>query len=381
MVIMDIDIIRKDFPLTKRVIYMNNASNAPMPMSSIKSMVDFMVFEEENGPDSKVVSEEINSIIIDTRRRLAKILRVKEDEIIFTQSTTHGINLVSKGLNIKKGDNIIIRDSTHEHPANYIPWKLLESKGITIKRLSIDDNGSIDLDELDKTIDNNTRLIVISHVLFNTGLILPIKDIAKIVKEHGSLLFIDGAQSVGCLDLDLSNINCDFLSFPGSKWLCGPRGIGILYCKRENQELLDPLINGLENSFINNEQILLKNIPERFEAGFRNYIGIVGLNASLKYIMNLGINNIRDRDIKLANMFRDGLNNLGVKLYGPEDSNKRSSIVSFAMDNIDNIINMLENNSIILAKRDINGKNIIRASPHFFNNEEEIAKVLNLLKH
>ena len=371
---MDIDIIRRDFPITRRFIYMNNASSAPMPISTIKAMTDFMLFESEHGPDSRLVSERIRELMLDTRRRLSKMLRCKEEEIIFTQSTSDGINFVSKGLKLKKSDNIIIRDGIHEHPSNYIPWAILD---VEVRRLSIDENGSIDMDELRSMIDDNTRLIVLSHALFNTGLMLPVEEVARIAKEHNIPFFVDAAQTVGCLDVDLNKMDCNFLSFTGSKWLCGPSGVGVFYCRKDSQDLLEPLISSLESYHIIDEKVLAKDIPERFEGSFRNYVGIAGLNASLRYIMNVGIKNIRARNIMLANMLREGLEDF--KVYGPEEDEKRTSIVSFDAD-VDNLLQKLDSNDIIFAKRDVSGKNIVRASPHFFNDEQEVMKALSIIK-
>ena len=374
--------IRRDFPNVGKVIYMNNASNSPMPITSIKASMDFMLFASENGPDSTLVNDRIEELFIDTRRRLARLLNCKEEEIVFTQSTTDGINFVSNGLRLEEGDNIIIRDSNHEHPSNYIPWAMLERKGIEVRRLRIGEHGSIDIDELKDRIDGNTRLIAISHVLFNTGLILPIEDISKIAKEHNIPLFIDAAQSVGCMNVDLARINCNFLAFPASKWLCGPSGIGVFYCRKDSQDMLEPIEYGLESCHINNDEILMKDMPDRFEAGFRNYSGLAAFNASLKYIMNISISKIRSIDIKLANMLRDGLKDMNAKVYGPDEEDERNSIVSFTLDNrsVDEILDKLYMNNIIFAKRDILGKNIVRASPHFFNTEQEIANALEIIR-
>lgn len=376
---MDIDIIRKDFPLTRRIIYMNNASTSPMPLSSIKAATDFMMLLSEYGPDSRFSSERINELIIDTRRKLARILNASEEEIIFTHSTTEGINIVSRGLKLKKGDNIIIRDGNHEHMSNYIPWVKLEELGVEVRRLSIGEHGSINLDELESKIDDNTRLIALTHILYNTGLILPVEEVSKIARKYSIPFFIDAAQSVGSIEVDLKKIGCDFLSFPASKWLCGPTGIGVFYCKKERQDMLEPLVYGPGSAFIRDERVILNTIPTRFEGGFRNYIGIAAFNASLKYIMNVGINNIRKRNIQLANMIRDELKDR-LTIYGPEDEKMRNSIVSFSVNDINNLIEKLESNNIVVAKREIAGKNIVRVSPHFFNDEREVNYLTRTIK-
>ncbi len=376
---MDIDVIRNDFPSIGRTIYMNNASSAPMPISSIKAMMDLMLLLSEHGPDSRVAYDRINELLIDTRKRLAKMLNCNEQEIVFTQSTTDGINFVSKGLRLREGDSIVIGDARYEHPANYIPWIRLEGNGVKIKRLTINDDYSLDLEGLREMIDDSTKLIAMSHVSFNTGLILPVEEVSKIAREYSIPFFIDAAQSVGALEVDLAKIDCNFLSFPASKWLCGPSGIGVFYCKKSSQELLEPLLVGLNSTFVTNDKILLKDIPERFEAGFRNYAGIAAFNSSLRYVMNLGIDNIRKRDMDLARILREGLRD-SVMLYGSEKEDCMTSIVSFATRDVDYMLNRLESEYIILAKRDIGGKNIVRASPHFFNNEEEAMKVVRFIK-
>lgn len=359
--------IRRDFPITKRMIYMNNASSSPMPIMSIKAATDFMLTLAEYGPDSTSSISRIEELMLDTRKVISKMLNCNEQEIIFTHSTTEGINIVSKGLKMK--GKILIRDGIHEHPANYIPWIRNE-----VVRLKIDEHGFIDLDEVKEKIVES-KLVVLSHILFNTGAILPVEEVSKIAREYNVSFFIDAAQSVGAIEVDLKKIGCDFLSFPASKWLCGPSGIGVFYCKKEKQDLLEPLIDG--NSYIIDDKIVLSDIPARFEAGFRNYAALAAFNSSLKYILSIGISNIRERNMKLARILREGLRDR--KIYGPHEAEKRSSIVSFNDNNIDDLLTKLERAGIIFAKRDIMGKNIIRASPHFFNDEQEISRSLSII--
>ncbi|MGH9910241.1 MAG: aminotransferase class V-fold PLP-dependent enzyme, partial [Nitrososphaerales archaeon] len=179
-------------------------------------------------------------------------------------------------------------------------------------------------------------------------------------------------------------LGCDFAAFPGSKWLCAPLGSGVFYCSKKAYEKLEPLQSGGESAFVfDDESVAYKDMPERMQAGFRNWVGMVGLTASIHYIMHLGINEIRKRNMELANMLRDGLKKMShVTVYGPEEEKSRTSIVSFNVNKIEaaGVVKRLEENGIIFAKRDISKKRIVRASPHFFNQDEDIQKAIELIK-
>lgn len=381
----DINVLRSDFPVIKKIAYMNNASNAPMPFYSIKAMTDFLVECSENGPDSPTVLEDVERRMQEARNDIAKLINCRPEEVVFTQSTTEGINYVANGLAFKKGESIIIRDGDHEHPANYVPWMRLKEKGVKVKKLEIDDNGLFDLVKLEEEIDSKTRLVAISHALFNTGSILPAEKVGKITSSKKVMFCLDAAQTVGCLPVDVKKINCDFMAFTGSKWLCGPMGTGIFYCSKEADEL-EPLQSGGESAFVlesESEKVSYRDMPQKMQAGFRNWVGIVGLAASVRYITRVGINSIREKNMQLANMLRQELTKLpNVTVYGPEDESMRTSVLSFKVGKVEagNVVKKLEENGIIFAKRDISRKKVVRASPHFFNQAHEIQKAVDLIK-
>jgi len=272
---------------------------------------------------------------------------------------------------------------THEHHSNFYPWIKLKNK-ISVRSLPIDSNGFFKLDDLKSNVDNNTKLLAISHALYNTGSILPVEKISDSLGKEIPF-FIDSAQTIGCIGThDVSKLGCDFMSFNGSKWLCGPMGTGLFYCKKESSELLEPKTIGGESAIIENDNnLIFKDLPEKFQTGFRNYVGIVGLESSVKYLLNFGMENIRKKNQNLSNIFRDELMKIpDVVLYGPEDPDKRTSIVSFNIKNFDSekVVKKLEKQNIILAVREIMEKKIIRVSPHFFNNESDMLKVIDEIK-
>ncbi len=370
-----------DFPSGK--IYLNNASVSLMPTSSIEAMNEFLISYNSIGPDSIDSEPFVREILMKTRKIIAKILNCQPDEIILTQSTTDGVNIVANGLSFDSNSNIIIRGMSHEHHANFFPWVRLKNK-VEIKNLSIDKNGFFRLDEFSKFLDDNTKLVILSHALYNTGSILPIEKIGKIL-ENKIPFFVDSAQTVGCLDkIDVKDLKCNFMAFNGSKWLCGPMGTGLFYCDRSSSDLLEPMSIGGESAMLYNESKLsFKGMPEKFQTGFRNYVGMVGLESSANYLYKYGMENIRIKNIHLSNMLREELSkNKKITLYGPISSHERTSIISFTIDGYepDIVVKKLEKQGIILAVREIYNKKIIRASPHFFNTESEILQVIDTIK-
>ena len=373
--------ISSDFPKSEK-IYLNNASVSIMPTQSIDAMKDFLVSYNSMGPDSKDSEPFVSEKLRNVRKIISKIISCQPDEIVLTQSTTDGINIVANGITFEPNSNIIIRGMSHEHHSNFYPWLNLKEK-TTIKNLSINKDGFFKLNDLESMLDSNTRLVSLSHALYNTGSILPVEKIGEILKDIP--FFIDSAQTVGCVEVNVSKINCDFMSFNGSKWLCGPMGTGLFYCSRNTKESLKPSTIGGESAIIyDDSNLAFKELPDKFQTGFRNYVGIVGLESSARYLDKFGIQNIREKNQYLSTTFREELLKLpNIVLYGPEESNSRTSIVSFNVKGINaqDVVDRLEKQNIILAVREIVDEKIVRASPHFFNTEPEILQVIDAIKN
>ena len=374
--------ISDDFPLSKK-IYLNNASVSLMPSQSIDAMKEFLISYNSLGPDSKDSESFVKEKLDNVRKIIAKIISCQPDEVILTQSTTDGINFIANGLSFDNKSNIIIRGMNHEHHSNFYPWIKLKDK-LSVRSLPIDKNGFFELDDLKSNIDENTKLVSLSHALYNTGSILPIEKISKIL-NNTIPFFIDSAQTIGCIgDHDVSKLKCNFMSFNGSKWLCGPMGTGLFYCNRKSSELLEPKTIGGESAIIENDNnLIFKDLPDKFQTGFRNYVGIVGLESSVKYLLNFGMQNIRKKNQYLSNLFREELEKIPkIVLYGPEDPNERTSIISFNIKGLDSqkIVDKLEKQNIILAVREIMEQKIVRVSPHFFNTDSEMLQVIDAIK-
>ena len=376
----------EDYPITKKTIYMNNGAIAPTPLSTIKAMTDFMLTCAEGGPDSPSTFDYIISLLDELRTRIAHLINCDHDEVVLVQSTTEGLNMVANGLYWKSGDAIIIRGGRHEHYANYLPWVALsQKKGVQLREIAmVDENGYFDLAQLEKLI-KGSQLITLSHVLYNTGAIMPVEEVGRIAQKNNLLFCVDAAQSAGTISVDVKKIGCHFMAFPGFKWLCGPTGIGVFYCSKKASEILEPLEIGGESATLSEQNIIAYlDMPARFQASFRNFPGAAGLEASLRYILRIGLERIRKKNMNVASILREEIAKIpAVKMYGPDDESKRSSIVTFMPQKADSstLIRQLEQNRIILAARDIGrGKKAVRAAPHFFNSEEEASITASHIK-
>ncbi len=403
-----LDSISSDFYITKKRIYLNNGSISPLPISSIKSMTDFNIRYSEVGPDSKEFTDYLDELKLETRKRIADLINGHEDEIIFTQSTTEGINMVANGLSWKVDDRLLIRNSLNEHFSNYLPWiRLSTDKNLQVRNFpeeKIESYGNSLIENFTSIYEKSTfKLVSTSHVIYNDGSITPVEKIGNIIKKNNkdTLYSIDGAQSVGAMITDVKKIKCDFLTFPSFKWLCGPLGVGILYVKKQVMEDLNPVSIGSGTA----ELVSVKNInskgdrskkskestkyhkyPEKYHATFRNFPGLAGLEASLRYLLRVGIQNIFQRNKYLASILRQELMKINdLRLHEATTEEFRSSLVSFSFkkqnnNRIQKLNARLQKEGVILAEREIGARKILRASPHFYNSEDEMVRTANSIK-
>ena len=364
-------------------IYLNNASTSLMPSQSITAMNEFLIEYNSLGPDSTKSNAYVVEKLQSVRKLIAKIIACQPDEVVLTQSTTDGVNIVANGIILDSNSNIIIRGMTHEHHSNLYPWLNLSKRSL-IKSLPIDKDGFFNIDDLKEQIDDNTKLVALSHALYNTGTVLPIEEIASVLQDT-TPFFLDSAQTVGCMGmLDVSKLGCNFMSFNGSKWLCGPMGTGIFYCSRRSSDLLKPTTIGGESALLYDAtNLAFKDLPDKFQTGFRNYVGMVGLESSINYLLKFGMDNIRQKNMRLANLLRDELIKIpNIVVYGPDDPKQRTSIVSFNVTGTDPraIVDRLEEQGIILAVREIYDQKIVRVAPHFFNRESDMMRLVDAIR-
>ncbi len=408
--------IHGDFLISKKKIYLNNGSVGPVPISTVKAITDFYLRYSEQGPDSTESNEYLENLKMETRRRVADLINCDSDEIIFTSSTTEGINFVTNGIAWGVNDRILLRNSKSEHFSNYLPWiKAANDNDLQIERFPFENENMV-IEDLTKLMESPPspspsprfpRIVSTSHVMYNNGSITPIEKMGSIIKKKNkkTLFSIDGAQSVGAIEVDVKKIKCDFLSFPAFKWICGPLGIGVLYVNKKvmNDEFepvfvgsgtaqTESIKEGKDNikggSSANKKQETLKyyKYPQKYHSTFRNYPGLAGLESSIRYLLRIGISNICKKNKKLSNIFREEISKIKeIAIHEASEESMRSSMVSFSFKNNNNnrvkiLVEKLQEKGIILAEREIGLKKIVRASPHFYNTENEIIKTINEIK-
>ncbi|MEM3755302.1 MAG: aminotransferase class V-fold PLP-dependent enzyme [Candidatus Bathyarchaeia archaeon] len=275
-------------------------------------------------------------------------------------------------LNGKKGDRVIITDM--EFPTNFYPWIRLRKKGVKVSIIKHKLNGTIDLADIEKAIDEKTVALAISHVQYGNGFKIDLKELNRIISKN-CLLFVDAIQSLGAIKVDSRLVSS--LAAGSHKWLLAPFGTGILYVSKKLD--LTPAFVGwfsVKNPYLFSLKLEYASNARKFEYGSHNFSGIFGLKAALELILKVGISNIEKRILQLSNLTIEEVEKLGLKIQTPKDIKKRAGIVNIIVKNPNKVVKKLLKSRIIVSLR----AGGIRVSPHFYNNEEDIYKFVQALK-
>ncbi|MCT4565534.1 MAG: aminotransferase class V-fold PLP-dependent enzyme [Maledivibacter sp.] len=315
------------------MIYLDNAATSyPKPEEVYKAVDKCMrEYGANPGRSGHKLALKAGRAIYETRELMCKLFNIDNPmQIILTSNATDSLNLAIKGL-LKEGDHVIT--SGMEHNSLIRPIKALEEIGVENTIIECDSEGFIKLDKLREAIKGNTKLIAVTHASNVTGTLMPIGEIGEIAKESNIPLLVDAAQTAGVYDIDVQKMNIDLLAFPGHKGLMGPQGTGALYIG-EGIKLRHMKEGGTGSK---SESLLQPDIiPDRYESGTPNTSGIVGLGAGIKYILDIGLDNIRKHEEELTKYMIDGLRKLDkVKIYGPLDAKKKASVISINIGDLD----------------------------------------------
>ncbi len=390
--------VRKDFLILETgVIYMDNAATSLTPEPVLQKMLEFYHQYRANVERgihrlSQKASEEYERAHV----KVADFINAKsESEIVMTRNSTAGINMISNGLNWKRGDKIVT--SLLEHHSNFIVWIRQKNKrGIKLEVVKPKEpikHGLLDSADFEKVIDDRTKLVTISHASNVLGVITPVEEIVKIAHEHGAYVLVDGAQSVPHMKVDVQRIGCDFLVFSGHK-MCGPTGSGALYIREGLIDEIEPLcIGGGTIVDVDVDYYKLEESPMRFEAGTPGVAEALGLGAAVDYLSKIGMENIERHERKLTKQMYTGLSGLSkVEVYGPEPECKigvtsfnvgdlNPHDVALALDVSANImVRSGHHCAFPLAKHVIGKPGSVRASVYLYNTKEEIAKLVSTVE-
>ena len=339
---MDIDKIRKDFPILnrkvngKQLIYFDNAATSQTPNQVINKIVDY--YKKYNSNIHRGVhalSQEATDAYESAREKIQKHFNAAhKHEIIFTSGTTHAINIVSSGYTnlLNKGDELIV--SALEHHSNIVPWQMLcERTGANLKVIPMNEDGVLIMEQYDQLLCERTKLVFVNHVSNALGTINPIEEIIAKAHKIGAEVLIDGAQASPHIKADLQSLNVDYYVTSAHK-ICGPTGIGILYGKENSLNCLPPYQGGGEMiSEVTFEKTTYADLPHKFEAGTPNIAGGIAFGEALDYLNTIGMKNIADYEAKLLKYATDKLKNIpGLKVYGL--ANNKTAVISFNVEGI-----------------------------------------------
>ena len=374
------------------MIYLDNAATTfPKPEAVFNAMMDCMKNYCANpGRAGHKLAMKAAREIYDTRENIAKLFNLDNPmNIVFTNNATDSLNLAIKGV-VNKGDHIIT--TSMEHNSVIRPIKALEKVGVENTIVQCDDQGFLNIDDLEKAIKPNTKLIVTTHASNVCGTLIDIKSISEIANKHNILYLIDASQTVGVYDIDLKDIKADMLAAPGHKGLLGPQGTGILYIREGlNIGILKEGGTGSRSEDLFQPDLL----PDKYESGTHNTPGIVGLNEGVKFIFKEGIDKIKEHEEELCKYMLERLEEVpNIKIYGPKDANKRASVISINIGNMDSgeITFLLDSEYDIATRSGIHcaplahktlgtlEQGAVRFSIGYFNTKEEIDKAINALK-
>ena len=397
----DLSIYREDFPILKRkiknndLIFFDNGATTQKPIQVIDAISDYYKNYNSNIHRSVYTLGDESEKIYEESKHLVKefINANSHEEIIYTSGTTESMNFIARIIeqDVEDGDEIIL--TYMEHHANLIPWQQLAiRKNLTLRFLDLDELGRININQLKELINDKTKIVSICHASNVLGNINPVYEIGSLLKDKDIYFVVDAAQSVPHMKIDVDKMNCDFLAFSAHK-MCGPTGIGVLYGKKNLLEKFDPVeFGGGMIGVVEEKSSTWAILPDKFEAGTPLLAEAAGLGATIKYLENIGLENIESYTKELTKYLYDELSKISnIKIYGTNEISDRVSLVSFNLEGVHphDLTSFLDEKGICIraghqCTQPLLGKlgaySVARASLYFYNTKEEIDFFIQVLK-
>ena len=372
--------IRTEFPIKEQYAFLNHASVAPIPATTQAAIARFAQVAAEEGPANYVAW--LHGMSLARQAAAAVVNAPAPEDVCFVKSTNHGLNIVANSVNWDAGDNVVWLD--HEFPANVLPWKGLTRLGVEGRVVPEGADHRYSVDDIAARIDARTRLVAVSWVEYATGTRNDLAAIGALCRDRGVMFCVDGIQGLGVLPMDVQALGIDFLMADGHKWMLAPEGCGILYVRRERIAEMNTSMCGwcgLKNpqDYGNVDQDY-KADARRFEEGSHNLMSIIALGASLRLLLDAGLNqgDVATRIRALTTLLMESAAAKGWRVATPTDWHDRAGIVALdkpGMDGAPLVAGLLKDHKIQVAFR----RGFIRAAPHFYNDESEIARLVDAL--
>jgi len=395
----DWDRVRADFPLLTRqvngkpLVYLDSANTGQKPASVIETVDAF--YRQHNANVSRAVhtlGTEATEAYEGARKKLARFLNVRPDELVLCSGTTFAINLVAYSWalpRLKAGDTILV--SRMEHHANIVPWQLVaERTGATVKVAEIREDGTLDLDALHAAMTGDVKLLAIAHTSNVLGTVNPVREICREARKRGIVTVVDGSQAVPHRAVDVAAIGCDFYALTGHK-MCGPTGTGALWARKEHLQAMPPFIGGGEMiKEVSFDGTVFNDAPHKFEAGTPNIAGFIGLGAAVDYLDALGMAHVEAREADLLAHATEELDRIdGLRIFGRAPD--KAAVISFLIEgaHAHDLATLLDLEGVAVRSGQHCAHPLLqfygvaatlRASFAFYNTHEEVDRFIAALK-
>lgn len=392
---MNIEDCLADFQIPQHLHYMDSAATSLIPEPVITSMNEYdRQYRANVGRGMHRLTRVATQKYQDAHDIVSNFIGGMEGTTVFTRNTTEAINMVAAGLDWRPGDRIVT--TVMEHHSNLLPWLRLRQRGVEVVVLQPNSEGIFDMEAFSEAVTVDTKLVAISHVSNALGTVQPIHEISALCKERGAYFLVDGAQSVPHFPINVQDMGCDFLCFSGHKML-GPTGTGALWMK---DAVISPFMVGggtvddVDIEDATSEGYILTEGYKRYEAGTPHISGAIGLAKAVKYLENLGMDNIFRHEQKLSERLLTGLAGIdNVSIYGPQDTKNRIGVVSFTIDRIHphEAAYLLDERAAILVRSGDHcciplmkylglENGTVRASLYLYNTLEEVDLLIEIIE-
>jgi cysteine desulfurase/selenocysteine lyase len=368
-----------EFPVTREKIFLAHAGVCPLPRRVTAAMQDYMHRAARDDQEEVFPASRFR----DAREAAARLLGAQPDEIAFVGPTSLALSFVASGLGLRKGDNIVIYQD--DYPSNVYPWMALAERGVQVRLLNVRGLGRIRRIDVQGQVDEQTKLVALASCHFVTGHRIEIQEIGRVLKERKIAFCVDGIQTIGAFPTTVENV--DFMAADAHKWLLGPCAAGILFVRKTWQDVLRPTVFGWHNvrcpNYVAQEKLVHPPDARRYEAGTANLVGLAGLHASMEMLLEIGVENIARELLRKRAWLVPALEGKGYTVLGGDSPPQNASgIVSFHRPGAD--LGALHEklaaaNVITSLRADRQGNRYIRLSPHFYNTDAELRRLLELL--
>jgi cysteine desulfurase / selenocysteine lyase len=370
---------RHEFPVTRGKVFLAHAGVCPLPRRVVEAISAY-ARESGTGDQETFVYP---GLLNDGRQLAARLLNCQADEIAFVGPTSLALSFIASGLSFRRGDNILIY--LEDYPSNVYPWMALAERGVEVRLLNTRGLGVIRPVDVMGQVDENTRLVALASCHFISGHRIDIPAIGRFLRERNILFCLDAIQTLGAFPTTVEHV--DLLAADAHKWLLGPCGAGVMYVRREVQARLNPPVYGWHNvlcpDFVAQEQIVFRADARKYEAGTHNLLGAVGMMAALKLVLDTGVENIARELLRKRAWLVSALQAKGcLVLQADAPPETGSGIISFCPPGRDPAVlhqKLLDAKIITSLRVDRQGRRHIRLSPHFYNTDAELQRMVDML--